>query len=247
MLKLNTQSAEKFIVFRRPLESGRQSPANLAGNMILGSFLLAFMVAMEYFFAVSGTAHPWQEEILAAHTWFTGILIGLSLILTIPKIYKKAEKLQYFVSILVSQNLFGLSIYIWALLLISEEGNGMSAESILEVTRWTLAVGAIVLVLTFVRLIVRIKRGKYRVGSAQDESRSSFEYKSHLPAAIAGGSGLFFILRYLITHSNYIGADKLLIIFFGIFLFYVMLFILPEQLVILYCKFRFKSFNYYTK
>lgn len=239
--------AEKFIVFRRPLESGRQNPANLAGNMILASFLSAFMVGMEYFFAASGTAHPWQDEMLTVHTWFTGVLIGLSLILAVPTLYKKAEKLQYLVSILVSQNLFGLSFYIWALLLIAEEGNGMSAESILEVTRWTLTVGALVLVLTFIRLIVRIYKGKYREGSAQDEIRGRFEYKSHLPAAIVGGLGLFFILRYLITHTNSVGADILLIIFVGMFLFYVMLFILPEQLVILYCKFRFKSFNYYTK
>src|SRR5690606_40043188 len=50
-----------------------------------------------------------------------------------------------------------------------------------------------------------------------------------------------------ITHTTAVGADILLIIFVGMFLFYVMLFILPEQLVILYCKFRFNSFNYYTK
>src|SRR5690606_40276005 len=71
--------------------------------------------------------------------------------------------------------LFGLSFYIWALLLIAEEGNGMSAESILEVTRWTLTVGALVLVLTFIRLIVRIYKGKYREGSARDEIRRSEE------------------------------------------------------------------------
>lgn len=243
----SSNSEKNFIVFRRSLETGSRSTANIAGNLILATFLSVFMVGMEYFFEASGTAHPWQDELLMAHTWFTGILIGLSLIFSFPWVYKRAEKLQYLVSILVSQNLFGLSFYIWALLLIAEEGNGMAAESILEVTRWTLVVGAIVLVLTFIRLIVKIYRGKYREGSAQDEIRGMFEYKSHLPAAIVGGLGLFFILRYLITHTNTVGADILLIIFMGMFLFYVMLFILPEQLVILYCKFRFKSFNYYTK
>ncbi|MCW1928784.1 hypothetical protein [Bhargavaea beijingensis] len=100
----------------------------------------------------------------------------------------------------------------------------MSAETILEVTRWTLATGAIVLLLTFIRLIVRIYKGKYREGSAQDEIRGRFEYKSHLPAAVAGGLGIFFILRYLITHTNSVGADILLIVFIGLFLFYIMLF-----------------------
>ena len=190
----------------------------------MAAFLSAFMVGMEYFFAISGTAHPWQDKILSVHTWFTGILIVLSLILAVPTVYKRAEKLQYLVSILVSQNLFGLSFYIWALLLIAEKGNGMSAETILEVTRWTLATGAIVLLLTFIRLIVRIYKGKYREGSAQDEIRGRFEYKSHLPAAVAGGLGIFFILRYLITHTNSVGADILLIVFIGLFLFYIMLF-----------------------
>ena len=36
----------------------------------------------------------------------------------------------------------------------------------------------------------------------------------------------------------------MLMIFLAFLLYFMMMFVLPEQLVILYCKFRFKSFNF---
>jgi len=245
----NTKQIEdqrNYAALRKPLESGRQSPQNLAGNMVLAAVLQGGLYALEYYVFAYATDHPWKRQILTGHFWFTAILIALSLIYSLPVVYRRSEKVQYLVSILVSQNLFGITFYICALLLIAEETDS-SAESMITFTWISLTFGLLVFLLVFARFIRKIRRGDYRDGSRQESMRETIEYKSYLPAATAAGLGIFFILQYVIRQNGWTDFDSLVFVLIGFGLFYVMLFVLPEQLVILYCKFRFKSFNYYTK
>ncbi len=243
---LKRLSVEDFEALRKPLESGRQSPSALAGILILTVFLQASLYALEYFVAADSTIHPYKEEILTVHFWITVALVILSIIYAIPAVYRRSGRIQYLVSIVVSQNLFGVTFFICALLMIGSQRGGtkVTQSFMLNFTYLALLIGLVVFVATFIRFYLLLHRGYYRKGEEKDALRERFETKSYLPAAIIGGIGLVFIIGYI---SRVSGIDDTKIMFFiilGNLLFYVMLFILPEQLVILYCKFRFKSFNF---
>lgn len=62
-------------------------------------------------------------------------------------------------------------------------------------------------------------------------------------ASIAG-LGLVFVIQYMDRNSAIDDINVMVASVLGIGLFFVILFVLPEQLVILYCKYRFKSLNF---
>jgi hypothetical protein len=235
---------DDFEVLRAPLESGRQRPSALAGILVMSTFLQALLFALEYFVAGDSTVYPYKDEILIVHFWFTVGLIVLSLIYAIPAIYNRSGRIQYLLSILVSQNLFSLCLFISALFLIGKDGQGASPESLLNFTYITLAIGLLIFIVTFIRFYTLLKKGEYRNGSEKDELRAKFEAKSYLPMASIAGLGLVFVIQYMARNSAIDDLNVMVAIVIGIGLFFVMLFILPEQLVILYCKYRFKSFNF---
>lgn len=236
-----------FEVLRGPLESGRQSPNSLGFALILGIIFQPMLYALEYFVAADLTIFPYKEEILRGHFWLTAVLVFLSIIYVIPVVYKISEKMQYLVSILVSQNLFSISIFICALFLIAKddgEGKVPSSESLLNFTYITFGIGLIIFIVTFIRFYILLRKGHYRKGSKKDQLRGRFENTSYVPATIIGSLGLVFIIQYIARFSAINDLNIVIVIVIGIALFFVMLFVLPEQLVILYCKFRFKSFNF---
>jgi len=171
-------SEKDFEVLRGPLESGRQRPAALAGTLILTIFLQALFFTLEYFMVGNATAYPYKDEILTVHLWVTGGLILFSLLYSIPAIYNKSGKMQYLLSILVSQNLFSISFLICALFLIGNDngsGNKVSSESLLNFTYVTLGIGLLVFVVTCIRFYILLRKGAYRKGSKKDELRGRFE------------------------------------------------------------------------
>lgn len=243
---LGSLKEEDFKVLRAPLESGRQSPANFGPILVLSIFLQALMYWLEYFVAGYASVYPYKDQILIIHFWFTVILIVLSLIYAIPFIYNRSGRIQYLLSILVSQNLFSLPLFISALFLMGRhvDGQGATPESLLRFTYSILAIGLLIFIITCMRFYRLLKKGEYRKGSAKDELRSKFEGKSLIPMASMVGLGLVFVIQHLVRNSSIDDLNLLILIVLGNGLFLVMLFILPEQLVILYCKYRFKSFNF---
>lgn len=241
---MNNLDYGKFAVLRRPLESGLQSPMNLSGILVLGAFLQAGLYALEFYVVGYSTAHPFKTEILKWHFWISVILVVLGVVFAIPFVYKKLERSQYLISILYSQNLFGVSAYILALFAVTDFDAGLSDDSMMTFTGVTLVTGVFVFVLTFFRYIWKIRKGDYRLGSRSEQIRQKFEYKSSLPAATVAGLGLFFILQYVLRNLGLGDPNQLIIIFIGFAVFYTMCFVLPEQLIILYCKLRFRSFNF---
>ena len=237
---------EDFEVLKGPIDSGRQSPANLAFVLILGIFLQALLYALEYFMAADSTIYPYKDEILTVHFWLTVVLIVLSLIYAIPAVYKRSEKVQYLISIIVTQNMSSIPFLIMALFLIGKDGDGMIAtsDSLLSFTYIVLLIGFLVFLATFIRFYLLLKKGHYRKGSKKGEMRGRFETTSYLPSSILAGLGIVFIIQFIVRKSAIDDLNMIILIVGGILVFFVMLFILPEQLVILYCKFRYRSFNF---
>ena len=124
--------------------------------------------------------------------------------------------------------------------------NVESESSLLNFTYITLLLGLLIFIVTCIRFLILLKNGAYRKGSKRDESRSKLESgtKSYLPIITTGSVGLVFILQYLVRTFGLADIELIIMMILFFSLFYIMLFILPEQLVILYCKHRFESFNY---
>ncbi|WP_376845225.1 hypothetical protein [Camelliibacillus cellulosilyticus] len=110
-----------------------------------------------------------------------------------------------------------------------------------------LAIGLLIFVLTCIRFYKLLKKGEYRKGSKKDFWRLKLEKGSLTPLMIGLGIFLVSIVNFLIRTDVFDHTDdimEIVFVFIGFLLFYTMLFFLPEQLVILYCKWRFESFNY---
>ncbi|WP_079709015.1 hypothetical protein [Paraliobacillus ryukyuensis] len=231
-----------FLVLRGPFESKRQGPKAMAGVLLFAIPFQVLFLALEYFLG-KVSEYPLREEFFSIHLILSSILIIFSIIFAIPPIFMKFQKLQYFFNTLVSQNLFGFSFYMIALLAIGANINGNS-EDMITFTYITLAIGFIVFIITFIRFYILLKNGKYRKGAKKDYQRRKFEGKSLLPIAIPAGIGIVFIIQYLIRTFDFASAETIIMAILMIGLFYTMLFVLPEQLVLQYCKIRFDSFNY---
>ncbi|MCM3356676.1 MULTISPECIES: ABC transporter ATPase [unclassified Psychrobacillus] len=239
---------EDFEVLRGPLESGRQSPGSLGAILFITVFLQALVFLLEYFMVGPNTVFPYKEKIIEIHLYFTVALIILSLVFAIPIVYRKFDRIQYLVSILVSQNLLSFSLFICALFLIGEDTGGevVSAEKLLKVTYLILSCGFLVFFATCIRFYILLKKGHYRKGSKKDQIRGQLEKNTTLLIfpAVVFGLIIVLIMQYVVRVMPEFNIDSVLIITIGIGLFFVMLFVLPEQLVILYCKYKYKSFNF---
>lgn len=170
----------------------------------------------------------------------------LSLIFAIPAVYKRSEKVQYLISIIVTQNMSSIPFLIMALFLIGKDGEGIitTSDSLLSFTYIVLLIGFLLFLATCIRFYILLENGHYRKGSKKGEMRGRFETTSYIPSSIIVGLGIVFIIQYIVRNSAIDDLNMITLIVGGILVFFVMLFILPEQLVILYCKFRFRSFNF---
>ena|SRR5690625_2130530 len=244
-IMLSKLSEEDFSVLRGSFESGRQSPNSFGGILILSVFLQGLMFFLVYVVAADRSIYPYKEIMFSIHLGITIILVLLSVIYAIPSVYMKHQRMQYFLSIVVSQNLFGLFSYIMPLFFLGKVRD-ITKDSLLTFTVITLLFGLLFFIATLIRFFVLLRKGEYRTGSKRDELRSKVEKKSYFPIAVVGGTGLVFVIQYLIRTVNF-DIETTFMVILGIVLFYAMLFVLPEQLVILYCKHRFESFNYDQK
>ncbi|MEZ0116918.1 UNVERIFIED_ORG: hypothetical protein ABRZ91_000875 [Heyndrickxia coagulans] len=233
-----------FAVLREPLEF-RQTPDSLAGALLLAIFLQLLMYYLTYHVATRDSYFPNVNVIQKCHWWLTMILICPSIFLIIPGIRIKLQKFQYFWSILVSQNLFGLSSLFISLFLIAENEN-IRKQSLIMFTNIDICIGLFILVFTSIRFYILLKKGEYRADSRRYKIRNNLEknIKSHFPTIITASIGLVFIIQYLFRYVGFEEIDKMFMIVLAQLIFFTMMFVLPEQLVILYCKFRFKSFNF---
>ena len=242
----NKLVVEDFAVLKGPLESGRQSPSSLSFALLLTIFLQALFYYLTYYVAAEVTIFPYVEKIQTIHFWITASFILLSGLYAIPAVYKRSQRIQYLLSILTIQNIGAVFCYLVALFLIGEQ-EGVTEDSLLAFTRTTLIIGALIFIATFIRFYILLKKGSYREGSKKEATRQKFETKSNLPMAIIASIGLVFVIQYVVRMFSWTDMEIMLVAIMFIGVFFTMLFVLPEQLVILYCKLRFKSFNFDKK
>lgn len=234
-----------FSVLRGPFESGRQSPTLMGAALFLSIFLQALFWYLEYHF-MDNTTYPNAKEIVIYHFWFTAVLIVLSLIYSVPAVFNRSQKIQYLIVILVSQNFGAVSEYILGVFLLAENYYERPEVMLNTFTNVTLFFGALIFIVTFVRFYLLLSKGEFRKGSKRDFFRGDLEagIKSNLSSIIVGSTGLVFIILFLVRNVQELNLDLIMSVVLPMIIFFTMLFVLPEQLVILYCKYRFKSFNF---
>lgn len=237
----NKLCVEDFAVLREPFESDRQSPSNLGGALVLSAIFQALVFYLTYDVAARSTIFPNIEILKNYHFWITVFLVLASILFAIPAVYKRGQKIQYLLVILITQA-FGIMMYLSSLFLLGE-GEGVTEKSIISVTNVTLGIGLLIFIATSIRFYILLKKGAYRKGSLREELRGNLEkiIMSNLSTIIIGCVGIGYVIQYMVRFSP---SEDMFMIILGFLLFYAILFVLPEQLVILYCKFRFKSFNY---
>ncbi|MGF2614300.1 ABC transporter ATPase [Rossellomorea vietnamensis] len=243
---LNKLPEHYFEVLKAPIISGRQSPNSFGGNLIASILLQWLIYYITYSIASSYTKYPGTETIKEIHFAATICTSILCLLFGIPAIYKRFEKLQYLVSILVSHMLFTVPGLLWALFTIGQ-GELATAESLVTFTVIIIVTAVLLLGVTIFRFLRLLKKGEYQEGSTRGQIRERFEAKSYLPIAVVGGLGCVFVIQYFIRNFQMESLESVTLIVLPILIFYGMIFVLPEQLVILYCKFRFDDFNIYQR
>lgn len=236
---------EDFAALRGPFESGRQSPAKLGGILLLSIPVHVLVFMLIYNTIGYNTSFPYRDQLYHIHLVFMIIISVLSIIYGLSPVYKRGQKMQYFVSILISQFMFGISFFLGSLYLLGSIGTWMMEEAtLMTITYILLATGILILIATCIRFYRLLHQGAYRAGSDKDMWRIKFEKKQLFIPAVIAGTSISLILVSLNRRVMYIEFDDVYLLMLGPILFFTMLFVLPEQLMLLYCKFRFQSFNY---
>ncbi|SDC84604.1 hypothetical protein SAMN05421663_104293 [Terribacillus halophilus] len=236
-----------FWALRNSLDT-RQSISSLGAMLIVSIFLNAILFLVVYIVVFDYSTYPNKESIYKAHLYITVILSLLSLIFGLPSVYKRFEKIQYLITIIVSQNLFGAFPLLFALFAF---GNvyGVTQDDLLTITKLALFAGGLVFIVTSIRFFLLLKRGEYRADSYKEKVRKKWEnfVRGKLPVFTAIGVGAVFIIQFLFRVIPLTDFDTIIMGTLSILIYLTMLFVLPEQLVILYCKIRYESFNHNRK
>ncbi|MEW4287996.1 hypothetical protein [Rossellomorea marisflavi] len=225
----------------------RQTPSNLAGAFIISIPLLWLMYFLVFYVAGDATGdvtnYPLFSEMMLICFWISIALTVFMVLFTIRVIYMKFQKIQYLVGIGLSHALFGGGTYLAALFIIGKSDK-VSADVLIKITLISLSTMVIILLVTVIRFITLLNKGAYRRGTAKDVQRTKFEGYSYVPIVVIASTGFVITLQIIISNYDFEGLNQLIVIVIGFLVAHVMSFVLPEQLVILYCKYRFKSFNF---
>src|SRR5690625_2191697 len=164
--KLNKLEEKDFAVLRGPLESGRQSPKSFGGILIISIFLQALLFFLTYVVAADNTKFPYKDILFYIHLIGTAILILFSILYSITFLYTIVQKIKYLNSILVSQNVFGLMLFISSLFLIGSDRLFIIEQSkLIQITLIMLGLGILTFLVTFIRFYKLLSKGEYRLGS----------------------------------------------------------------------------------
>src|SRR5699024_6916927 len=98
--KLDKLPLENFLILRLPLESGRQSPESLAGIFVISPFLIGLLLLILNMFVFIDRFEP--PHIAVTLTSIICNLIGLlliilSIVFAIKKVFQKRARAQYLV------------------------------------------------------------------------------------------------------------------------------------------------------
>lgn len=251
--RLDKLSEEDFSVLAGPIKSGRQSPESLGVNLLIAPFLIGLLLIIGNVFVFVDRIEPAHYVVVLLCLLFDmvgAVIIVLAIFYASKKIYKSRQAEQYLVVTLISQYLFGILPLGIALYMIFDGtqfhhnvpiGNSGMAFFIIGI----MVFGVIVFLFAFLRFIKKLEEGKFRRNTKRDKYRGYLEERSLDFDGIVKKFVIAFILVAIILRMI-LQVNDIEILFIGsltIIIFYTMLFILPEQLVIWYCMKKFKSFQ----
>ncbi len=237
---------EYYAVLRKPLESGRQSPKKLAEAFLLSVPIVWLLYLVTFTVAADSTNYPNVEKIRTTQFIMTVVVSILGIIFSFPSIYRKTGWLQYAYSVLLAQFTFTVYPFISAFFIMGQQENA-SREILIKLTYYAIILGILVLLVTSIRFSILLRKGAYKKGSSRDETRSKFENKSYIPIAIVASTGFVLIMQYAIRKIQFVSLEDAILTYLPLLICYVSVFVLPEQIVITYCKIRFKAFNYNSR
>src|SRR5699024_5400642 len=180
-----------------------------------------------------------------------GLVVAISAIFfASKKVYKSRQAGQYLFVTIISPYLFGILPLAIALYMIFDDvqfnhnftiGNTEMVLFIIGI----IDLGLIFIIFDFLRFTKRLEDGKYHKKNKIDTNEGFLEGRSLNFKKIYTTFGVAFILVAikLLTVLHVTDVETLFISSLTIMIFYSMLFILPEQIVIWYCIKRFKSFQ----
>lgn len=253
---LDKLSEEDFAVLKGPIQSGRQRPASLAGNLMLSAVLILFMLTVINWIIITIMMDEPYPVIIAICIIFDVIgvvLCILSIVYSFKQVYRTRQSAQYFIVIWVSQYIFGGMLYAMALFIVFHDiqyyyDGSATNEDVAFLAIATLVVGIVVFIIAFIRFRILLVKGQFRDNTKRDKLRGKLEAKSNdfMMMAITVGTSVSLIGTSIVKIFQFDDFQSIVIQVIGFGLFYVMLFILPEQLVIWYCIKRFRSFRFRT-
>ncbi|WP_370295985.1 hypothetical protein [Rossellomorea marisflavi] len=224
----------------------RQTPSNLAGAFIICIPLLWLMYFLVFYVAGDATGdvtnYPIFSEMMFICFWFTVVLTVLMIVFTFRYFYMKFQKIQYILAIVLSHALFSVSVYLAALFIIGKSDR-VSEDVLMKITLISLSSMVLVVIVTIIRFIILLNKGAYRKGTAKYVQRTEHEGSSYMTIIGVATIGLVVVLEMIISPFGFGGHQRIVIIL-SFLVVHIMSFVLPVQLVILYCKYRFKSFNF---
>lgn len=254
--KLDQLSEKDFLFFRIPHESGRQSPKNMKHILITSSIITILLLGLLNVFVFIDRFDPPHQVIVIISLIYNVVgvsLIGLAIAFSFKKIYQKRQKFQYLLVALFINLVYGPFFYIIGLYILTDPTQfhhrmGISASNLILLITVTLLIGLGIFVYSYVHTMKLLQQGKFRKGTERYKKQQTNErnepntYIGSVAALLSGtlGNGIYLTRRY----GENMPDDIVIFIMFGAAAIYVLMLLLPRQLVILYCKGRFKSFQF---
>ncbi|MBS2967611.1 hypothetical protein J9317_02345 [Metabacillus sp. KIGAM252] len=126
----------------------------------------------------------------------------------------------------------------------AESGLALDQKTLIGFSTTILFIGLLVFLVTILRLAILLHKGHYKQGTKKDTLRRKYEKADYIPGAILAGIGIVYFIIFIFTNIQTGFSTLMIASAICILIFFTMMFVLPEQLLLLYCKFKFKSFNF---
>ncbi|WP_273124220.1 hypothetical protein [Bacillus weihaiensis] len=151
-----------------------------------------------YYVAGGMTVFPKIQIIEHVHYWSTVVLSFFSFFFMFSLVFNRFENIQYFLSIVVSQNLFGIYPFLIGMFTIGESAEATEG-SILNLTNQLLAIALILFAVTIIRFYILLLKGRYQEERNRFELGNRFELLSCIPLLIVAITGISLIIFHAIN------------------------------------------------
>ncbi|EPY2272414.1 hypothetical protein ACXAUS_001238 [Clostridium sporogenes] len=158
---------------------------------------------------------------------------------------KYAFKFQKFMIIIIGINWLIFSVIIYPLPLILAYYK--KQDVLINIIIYTMTIGFIYLIFVFIKLIILIRKGEMRKGCVGIYERlfgNKIAYLGFSVPIIVIVSKLARRLTIAMDNSGFDIGPLILMLVFGFIMQIALSSIIPECIILAYCKFRFESFNF---